>query len=183
MRVISGYLKGRKLYFIKEKGIRLTKDIVREAIFDTLRGWIVGKRVIEIFAGIGALGIESISHGAKEVIFVEKDKRVVELIKKNLKELGISDKGVVKSGRVEDFIEEFKDLKYDIIIADPPYDYPEGKIKKLLEKIVELNVINEEGIVVFEHSIKKKLPEVEGLEVYKTRKYGKSCVSYLRRKK
>ncbi|MGB9678197.1 MAG: RsmD family RNA methyltransferase, partial [Candidatus Ratteibacteria bacterium] len=89
MKIISGILKGRKLKFIKDKKIRPTKDIVREAIFDSLRGWIVNKRVIEMFAGSGILGIEAISHGAKKVIFIEKDKRGIKVIKENVESLGI----------------------------------------------------------------------------------------------
>ena len=100
MRVISGYLSGRKLFFSgKKKDLRATKDVVREAIFDSLREWIVDKKVLEIFAGTGALGIEAVSHGAKEVVFIEEKREAVNYIKQNIEQLGISEVCSVKRGK------------------------------------------------------------------------------------
>ncbi|MCX8082175.1 MAG: 16S rRNA (guanine(966)-N(2))-methyltransferase RsmD [bacterium] len=182
MRVISGYLKGRKLFFPERtKRLRATKDIVREAIFDSLRGWIVEKRVLEIFAGTGALGIEAISHGAKEVIFLEEDREAINCIKRNIEHLGISELCTIRKGKVEHSIEEFLDEKFDLIIADPPYDYPSGKIIQILNKIMELQVLDDDGIILIEHNRKNLLPEIKGFTVYKEKTYGKSIVSYIRR--
>lgn len=181
MRVISGYLKGRKLFFPeKSKGLRATKDIVREAIFDSLRGWIVDRKVLEIFAGTGALGIEAISHGAKEVVFVEEDTEAINCIKKNIEHLGISEICNVKKGRVEQSIIEFTEKNFDLIIADPPYDYPSSRIAQILKNILELHILNEDGIIVIEHNRKTPIPEVDGFVIYKEKKYGKSMVSYIR---
>lgn len=179
MRVISGYLKGRKIFF-PEKKIRATKDIVREAIFDTLRGWIVNKRVLEIFAGSGALGIEAISHGAKEVVFLEEDREAIDCIRRNIEHLGISELCTVKKGKVEDSIQQFRNERFDLIIADPPYDYSSNKILQFLKNIVELEVLDEDGIIVIEHSKERILPEVNNLTVYKEKFYGKTVVSYIK---
>jgi len=181
MKVISGIYKGRKLKFIKNKEIRPTKDIVREAIFDTLREWIVNKKVIEIFAGSGILGIEAISHGAKKVIFIEKERKGIEVIKENLKNLDIEKKCEIMKGDCEYEIEKLENFKYDLIIGDPPYEFPVSKLERIMGKIVKLNILKKEGIMVIEHEIKKEIPVVEGLEKIKEKKYGKTGLTYLRR--
>ncbi|MBN1446085.1 MAG: 16S rRNA (guanine(966)-N(2))-methyltransferase RsmD [Candidatus Omnitrophica bacterium] len=182
MKVISGYLKGKRLIFPEGRGrkLRPTKDLVREAIFDTLRGWIESKRVLDLFAGTGALGIEAVSHGAQEVFFVESDRDAVNSIRKNIEYLNISDICTVKKGKAEKVIETLENEKFDLIIADPPYDYPGNKILHILQSIAGLKVAGDEGIIVFEHGDRDKLPEVEGLAVYKEKTYGKSMVSYLK---
>jgi len=180
MRVISGLYKGRKLKFIKDKDIRPTKDIVREAIFDTLRAWIVNKKVIDLFAGCGILGIEALSHGAKKVIFIEKEKKCIEIIKENIENLKLKNCEIIK-GDCEYEIEKFENEKYDLIIGDPPYDFPVSKLERIIEKIVKLNILKKNGILVIEHEFKKEVPVVEGLEVIKKKKYGKTGLTYLRR--
>jgi 16S rRNA (guanine966-N2)-methyltransferase len=180
MRVISGYLKRRNLFFaVDKKGLRPTKDVIREAIFDVLRDWVVDKRVLDLFAGTGALGIEAVSHGAREVVFVESERDAVNIIRKNLYSLGITDICSIKKGKVENVVLGFEKGSFDLIIADPPYGYPKSKIASVLKDIVEREVIGDGGIVVFENRDRDILPEVPGLMVYKEKVYGKSRVSYL----
>ncbi|MCM8785367.1 MAG: 16S rRNA (guanine(966)-N(2))-methyltransferase RsmD [Candidatus Omnitrophica bacterium] len=181
MRVISGIYKGRKLKFIKDQNIRPTKDVVREAIFDSLREWIVGKKVVEIFAGSGILGIEAVSHGAKKVIFIEKDKKGIEVIKENIKSLGIEKKCEILKGDCEYEIEKLENIKYNLVIGDPPYDFSVSKLQRIIEKIKELNILKKGGIMVIEYDYKKEIPVVEGYEVIKRRKYGRTSLTYLRR--
>ncbi|MCM8808595.1 MAG: 16S rRNA (guanine(966)-N(2))-methyltransferase RsmD [Candidatus Omnitrophica bacterium] len=181
MRVISGIYKGRKLKFIKNKDIRPTKDVVRKAIFDSLRGWMVGKKVVEIFAGNGILGIEAVSHGAKKIIFIEKDKKGIETIKENIKILGIEKKCEIIKGDCEYEIEKLENIKYDLIIGDPPYLFPISKLQRIIEKIKELNILKKGGIIVIEYDYKKEIPVVDGYEVIKRRNYGKTGLTYLRR--
>lgn len=181
MRVISGYLKGRKLIFpADKKKLRPTKDITREAIFDVLREWIIDKRVLDIFAGTGALGIEAVSHGASEVVFVESEAEGINIIRKNIDTLNIIGICSVKKGKAEKVITEFQKKKFDLVIADPPYGYPESRVESILKNIVELEILNSGGIIVMEHSRKDAIPDVEGLTVFKEKFYGKSTVSYLR---
>lgn len=183
MKVISGIYKGRKLKFIKDKEIRPTKDIVREAIFDTLRGWIVNKKVLEIFAGSGILGIEAISHGAKKVTFIEKDKRGIKVIRENIEMLGVGEKCEIIKGDCEYEIDKLENIKYDLIIGDPPYEFPISKLERIMQKILELNILKKNGLMVFEHKFKRELPFIEGYEIIKKRKYGKTCLTYFRRVK
>ncbi len=181
MKVISGYLKGRRLFFpAGSKSLRPTKDLIREAIFDVLRGWIADKRVLDLFAGTGALGIEAISHGAREVVFVELEREAISIIKKNIETLGITGQCSIRKGKAEKIIEELSKEKFDLIIADPPYGYPENKIASMLKSIVRFQMICQGGVAIIEHRSRYLLPEVEGLTVYKEKIYGKNKVSYLK---
>ena len=181
MRVISGWLKGRRLAFPEDKEkVRPTKDITREAIFDVLRGWIAGKRVLDLFAGTGALGIEAVSHGAAEAVFVESEPEGISLIRKNVDAMDIAGICSVRKGKVEKVIAEFAEKGFDLIIADPPYGYPEAKIESILKDIVELRVIGSGGRIVVEHGRGNPVPAVAGLEVFKEKFYGKSAVTYLK---
>jgi 16S rRNA (guanine966-N2)-methyltransferase len=181
MKIISGIYKGRKLKFIKDKEIRPTKDIVREAIFDTLREWIVNKKVLEIFAGSGILGMEAISHGAKKITFIEKDKKCIKVIKENIENLGVEKYCGLIKGDCEYEIEKLENMKFDLIIGDPPYEFPISKLERIMQKIIELNILKKRGIMVIEHQFKRELPFVEGLEIIKKRKYGRACLTYFRR--
>lgn len=181
MKVISGLYKGKKLKFIKDKEIRPTKDVVRKAIFDSLRGWIVNKKVIEIFAGSGILGIEAISHGAKKVIFIEMNRKGIEIIRENIKSLNLEKKCEIIKGDCEYEIEKLENSRYDLIIGDPPYDFPVSKLERIIEKIIKLNILKKNGIMVIEHEFKKELPIINGYELIKKKKYGKTGLTYLRR--
>jgi len=180
MRVIGGKLTGRKLFYLKEKKIRPTKNIVRKAIFDSLKGEIENKRVLDIFAGTGALGIEAISYGAKEVVFVEFEKRAVEIIKKNILNLNIMEKATIIRENVEKALNHIEEKKFGLILLDPPYNYPDEKLLFLLNMIWKNKILEEKGIIVVEHSVKKKIPYIEGFEIYKEKKYGNTAVSFLK---
>lgn len=180
MKVISGTLKGRNLFFLKNKDLRPTRDIVRESIFDVLRDSLSGERVLDLFAGTGALGIEAVSQGAKEAVFVESDYEAVRLIRKNIENLEIAGFCSIIKSSAEKAVETLKDSGFGLIIADPPYGYAEKKLSVLLEKIAGLGVVRKDGIVVVEREKKGSVFAAEGLTLYKERKYGRSVVSYLR---
>ena len=152
---------------------------VKKSIFDSLSEWIIGKEVLDIFAGTGALGIEAISRGAKSVVFVESMREAVKVIKKNVENLNLKNVEIVK-GDIWKVLKYFEERKFDLILADPPYEYPEERLGKLLEKVGN-NILREKGIIVVEYSAKKKLPEIKGFKVYKTRKYGNTSITFLRK--
>ena len=179
MKVISGIFKGRKILFLKKGDIRPTKNIVKRSIFDSLNEWIIGKEVLDIFAGTGALGIEAISRGAKKVVFVESMREAVKVIRKNVENLQLKNVEIIK-GDVGKVLKYLEDRKFDLVIADPPYEYSEKMLGKLLEKIGS-EILKEEGIIVVEYSAKKKLPEIKGLKVYRSKKYGNTSITFLRK--
>ena len=160
MRIIGGIYKG---YEIKmPKGIRPTSGLVKESIFNIIGNRILGAKVLDLFCGSGAIGLEALSRGAQSATFVEKNKRVVRVLMKNIKKLGCSDVDIISI----DAIKLSLDSTYDIIFADPPYDM--GYLERLIRKF------NKSGkILVIEHSIRERL------DVGETRRYGDTLVTYI----
>ena len=180
MKVISGRLKGRKLLFLKDKNIRPTKDIIRESIFDVLRGRVAGERVLDLFAGTGAIGIEAWSEGAKEVVFVESSYHACRVIKKNIESLSLLDDCKIINSDVEKIITSFENACFGMIIADPPYSYSGKRISDIISILINLHVIKKGGFIVIEHREKNKIPVPDGVSLYKEKKYGKVQVSYFK---
>lgn len=182
MRIISGEKKGQKLLSLRKRKLRPTSDKVKGAIFNIL-GELQGKRVLDLFAGSGALGIEALSRGADYVVFVDGSFASVNLIWKNLERLGFREKSKVVKKDVLRFLRgknESASGGYDLILADPPYG--KGICQKVLEILAEKNFLNSEGIVVMEHHKKEKIAEGEKLILLKQRKYGDTLISFFREK-
>jgi len=185
MRIISGKYKGRTIKM--PKGIRPTQDKVRKALFDIL-GNIEGLSFLELFAGSGAVGLEALSQGAKEAVFVEKDRKCTEKIKENLSALGLVELPACRqAGRVIE-LDVFKAIeqlnnqgrKFDIIFLDPPY-YQE-LAKKALQTLSAYDILAPNGFVIIQHFKKDSLPEALGdLRLFKQAKYGDSVLSFYRR--
>lgn len=174
MKVSSGIFGGRKLVDNPFEHIRPTADIVKQAIFNKLHEQVKDGFVLDLFCGTGALGIEAISRGAKEVIFVDKDKRSVNLTKTNLKNLNIDAK--VVNADFEIALKSLKNNKFDIILLDPPYQ--SGVYEKAIGLIEKYNLLNENGIIVCEHDKGTKI-DFSPFNVVDEKRYGIKMVSYL----
>ena len=173
MRINSGNFKGRKLIENKYEHIRPTADKVRQALFTKLQFFIQGKSVLDLFCGTGALGVEALSRGASSVIFVDKDYRSVNLTKNNIKNLNINAK-VVKCDAVK-FVEVCQE-SFDLIILDPPYK--SGLYEKVLPLIYEKNLLNDDGIIVCEHSSNDAFKYFP-FKVFDEKRYGTKTLTYL----
>ncbi len=173
MKVASGIYGGRKLYENTFQHIRPTADIVKQAMFNKLAFKVANARVLDLFCGTGALGIEAISRGAKEVVFVDKDKRSVDLTLKNLKNLKINAKVLLM-----DYEKALKSLagQFDIIILDPPY--MAGLYENCLKIIYELNLLADDGIIVCEHQ-KDNFDLQSPFTVESQKRYGIKMLTYL----
>lgn len=176
MKVITGKFGGRKLLDNKYEHIRPTADMVKQAVFNKLVDRIIGAKVLDLFCGTGALGIEAISRGAGEVIFVDKDKRSISLTEQNLKNLGIKSRTICQD--YESALNLFVGQKFDIILLDPPYK--SGFYEKALKLIKDNNLLSDDGIVVCEHNRDITIDFI-GYELLDERKYGIKKVSYLRK--
>lgn len=182
MRVISGNKKGQKLLSLKRRKIRPTSDKVKGAIFNIL-GDVEGEKVLDLFAGSGALGIEALSRGAGEVVFVDDSLASANLIRSNLEKLGFEGKGQVVKKNVLGFLGSKNEPAFggfDLILADPPYG--KGICQVILEKLSKKSFLNPEGIVVIEHHKKEKIEEGKKLVLLKQRRYGDTLVSFFREK-
>jgi len=169
MRVISGTARGRKLKTPAGHSIRPTGDRVKESIFNIIHFDIEGRRVLDLFAGTGQIGIEALSRGARSAAFVDSASDSIKLIKENLKTCGFSEISTIHSRDAVRFLEG--EDKYDLIFIDPPYDTQ--LLKKAIDKIVEFDKLNINGIMMCESKTDMPTPEITApYSLQKEYKYG-----------
>jgi len=182
MRIIGGEYKSRSIAMPRGVEMRPTQDKVREALFNIL-GDIAGKKVLELFAGSGAFGIEAISRAAGSVTFVDNNFRCVQTIKSNLKSLGVPDLryNIIRADALKITAKLTKaSEKYDIIFLDPPYY--RDMAKKCLINIDSCDIVSPVGLVLVEHFKKDALgAELERLVFVDERRYGDTVITILRR--
>ncbi len=154
MRVITGTARGRRLKEPRGMDIRPTSDQVKEAIFNIIQYDIEGRRVLDLFAGVGQLGIEALSRGAAEAVFVDESTAAVKLIRENLAMCGFQ--GKVEQAESIGYLEHCG--KFDLIFVDPPYDT--GLVDAALQKIQKIDILNDGGIIVCESRREKQMPEL-----------------------
>ncbi|MEG1612684.1 MAG: 16S rRNA (guanine(966)-N(2))-methyltransferase RsmD [Clostridia bacterium] len=167
MRIISGKYGGRKLFSPKGDDVRPTTDRVKEALFNILQFKVRNAVVLDLFSGSGALGIECVSRGAKEVIFSDNDRKSIELVNRNLS--GIEFNGQILQSDYLRVISNSK-AKFDIIFLDPPYN--SGLAEKAILEILKCDILSNDGIIVYEHVRKLAYTPPEGLFLDDSRKYG-----------
>jgi len=180
MRVIGGTAKGRRLYTSSGRNTRPTTDRVREAIFNVLQNKLEHSYVLDTFAGSGALGIEALSRGAAKVVFIDKDKKAVAAIKRNLMDTGFAEKAKVL---LADSIKSLPHLDegFNLIFLDPPYN--QGFIALAEPLLLQENFLADDAIIVLETSTKE--PEIfnqTNWELIKESRYGDTCILYYQRR-
>lgn len=183
MRVIGGKAKGHRLASPLGMDVRPTTDRVKEAVFNSIQQYLTDATVLDLFAGAGTLGIEALSRYAKQAYFVDSSPKQMDLIKKNLVKTKILHEAVLICSDIYVAIDTFsdKDMKFDVIFMDPPYN--QGFVKKTLEKLGHTEILATEGLIIVEHSLKEIPPlEVGCLQRTSTKKYGSTGVAYFRRR-
>ena len=168
MRVITGSARGRRLKELPGLDTRPTTDRVKEGLFSALQFDIEGRRVLDLFAGTGQLGIECLSRGAESAVFVDKDRAAIQIVKENLKLCGL--KGTVVQEDALSFLRHCG--RFDIIFVDPPYD--SNLYESVLETVKLVDILSEGGIILCEARRDRALPEMT--PPYRKRKeyvYGK----------
>ena len=179
MRIIGGTYRGRILATFEGEAVRPTSDRAREALFNILAMQTRGARVLDLFCGSGALGLEAYSRGAKEVVFNDLSKDSLSILKKNLNALKVTVGGDIKVCNY-DYLSclDIQKGGFDLILIDPPYRLDCGALA--LEKIVKKGLLAEDGIVVYEWD-KPLEVEIDGLERYDERRYGKAYFTFYRK--
>jgi 16S rRNA (guanine966-N2)-methyltransferase len=154
VRIIAGSLKGRRLRVPTWEGLRPTSDKLRETLFNILAPRIAGARVLDAYAGTGAVGIEALSRGAAEVTFVEHDRRAEELIGDNLAHCGVTNGyAIIRASATRAFTDlQARASVFDVILLDPPYGEEEGAIGAVLTQAA--GIIAPGGVIVLEHARK-----------------------------
>ncbi len=183
LRVIAGVLRGRRLRVPPGRGVRPTADRVREAVFSSF-GDPSGLAVLDLFAGSGSLGIEALSRGAAEAVFVERDERVAEVLRRNLRELELEGRARVLRCPASTACARLaaEGRRFDLVFVDPPYGSPAAELAALLGAIArDLLVVG--GLVVVETDRRDPVASAAGLEPARERTYGDTRIVWLSRRR
>jgi len=177
MRIIAGSRKGHKLFEFDGMDIRPTTDRVKESIFNLIQEYVSGSIVLDLFGGSGALSFEALSRGAEEATCVDRDIRSINLIKKNQAVLKF-DNLIIKNSEAMEFLKT-QNKRYSLVFLDPPYN--KGYILPILTEIVKQDVLTEYGIIVLESDFSDDHGEIDGLNIIKEKKYGRTYVTIYQR--
>ena len=169
MRIVAGKYRHRLIDYPKDGGTRPTMDRVREAFMSAIGQDIYNKDVLDLFAGSGALGIESLSRGARSCTFVDNSKEAIRIIKDNIRKIGVIETNKVIQGNYLDFLEKNKDKKYSLVFLDPPYAKKEI-YDEVLDFMKENDMLTSDAIVVKESDI--ELKEDDYFTRFRHYKYG-----------
>ena len=179
MRVITGTARGRKLGQLQGMDTRPTTDQVKESIFNIIQFDIEGRRVLDLFAGTGQLGIEAMSRGAAGCTFVDQRRDAAALVRSNLKLCRLSDRARVVQGEALSFLASDRE-RYHLVFLDPPYQTE--LLENALKKIAEIDILMENGIIICESPADKVLPELpQPYRKGREYRYGKIKVTVYRK--
>jgi len=179
MRVITGTARGRKLKELPGMETRPTTDKVKESIFNIVQFDVEGRKVLDLFAGTGQLGIEALSRGAAFCQFVDVRREAVHIVRENLAHTRLDDRGAVSQVDYLAFLSGCKE-KYDLVFLDPPYQ--SGILEKALQTIAAIDIVSENGIIICESPANAALPPLAApYEMGRQYLYGKIQVTLYRR--
>lgn len=179
MRVITGSARGRRLRELEGMETRPTTDRVKEGLFSALQFDIEGRKILDLFAGTGQLGIECLSRGAAQAVFVDHRPDAVRLIRENLKVTDLQDRARVTAGDSMEFLKALRE-KFDIIFLDPPYEA--GLLEPALAHIARFDILSPHGIIAAECPADRQLPALAPpYGIHRTYRYGKIGLTIYRR--
>lgn len=178
MRIIAGEARGRSLAAPRGMDTRPTLDRVRESLFNILRPYLTDARVLDLFAGSGALGLEAISRGAAEAVFVDNAHAAQEAVRRNIDTLGMADRASLLRCDWHAALRRLagEAARFDLIFLDPPYNMPHTDA--LLAQLREGGLLAEDALVVYEHA-KELPPDMTGWTLADQRGYGDTVISFL----
>ena len=173
MRIIAGEHKGARIFAPSGHDTRPTSDRVRENVFNIVAPWVEDARVLDLYAGSGAMGLEALSRGAEAAVFVETDDEAVRAIERNLDKLRLRGATVVRLGATIALAQEAAaGRKYDLVLVDPPYSMTDfDALSRYLP-----TVLADDGLLVLETDARTE-PELPGLAVRMSRKYSSTRVT------
>jgi 16S rRNA (guanine966-N2)-methyltransferase len=178
MRIIAGEFKGRRLKAPRWDGLRPTSDKLRETLFNVLAPRIAGARVLDVFAGTGAVGLEALSRGASHAVFVESDRRAAALIAANAALCGAAERCAIIRGAADHVLRNPIDGDpFDVIVLDPPYEH------EPLAAVIDAAArhLAAGGLLVLEHATRRRLPAVPSARPSRTLRSGDSALTMFER--
>jgi 16S rRNA (guanine966-N2)-methyltransferase len=176
MRVVAGRLGGRRLRAVPGSATRPTGDRVREALFSVLSSRVEEARVLDLFAGTGALAIEALSRGAASAVLVEQSAQATTVIRANLEALGLTGVAAVRRTKVEVYLRGQRDGPFDLVLADPPYALPIGVLAGLLARLAR-GALAPGAVIALESSARAEPPPwPPGMHPDRPRRYGDTAL-------
>ncbi|MGC9070012.1 MAG: 16S rRNA (guanine(966)-N(2))-methyltransferase RsmD [Elusimicrobiales bacterium] len=190
IRIIAGLRKNRRVLSLPiTHHVKPISARVRKSLFDIIRPYITASFFLDLYAGIGLVGLEALSRGAAKVVFVDNDNQCIKTIKRNLKHLDFEDKAVViKSDILKGlaFLKIYAPQGYDIVFMGPPYRDCENKplylTARTMELVVEAKLFSDHAILISQHHIKEIFKSPSSLVKYRSERYGDSIIDFFRQK-
>ena len=184
MRVISGKSRGKKLVSLDGDNTRPTLDRVKESLFNIIQFEVKDAVVLDLFAGTGALGIETLSRGAKEAVFCDKVPDAIKVIKQNIINTNNLDKATIINKEYQEVLENLskQNKKFDIVFLDPPYKT--NLAIESLQKIIMSDLLTEDGTIIIETddiNKEREILKIEKVEIFDKRKYGSVWLIFIRK--
>ena len=183
MRIISGFLKGKKMIFLKSATTRPLRDFVKESIFNVVMHSnlvdisLDSANVLDLYSGVGSFGIECISRGSKKTTFVENDKKALGVLKKNIEQLKIENRSSIFEAKISSFTKQLSEKnKYEIIFFDPPFS--ENSFIEELKIVKKSNICKKDHIIIIHREEKSQDNFSEIMNIITTKKYGRSKVIF-----
>ena len=178
MRVISGCAKGHKLVAPQGMNTRPTTDRIKETLFNIISADVYGSKVLDVFCGSGAIGIEALSRNASVAYFVDNETEAVNALEQNLAHTKLKEKAIVLKLDAIDAIKRLgaKEEKFDIVFLDPPYTA--GLYVPVLEAILMAGILSKTGIIIAEQNAKDASPLITGIKLTKEKKFGITKMSF-----
>lgn len=181
MRIISGSMRGTKLYTLEGENTRPTLDRVKEALFSKINIMLEDAKVLDLFSGSGALGLESLSRGAKQAVLCDSSREAIKIIKQNIDKTRTSDNTVLLNCDYKRALENLKNEQFDIIFLDPPYktNFAEEAVKI----IYNTNLLKKDGLIILETDNKEKVInnlDTQIIEIKDLKKYGRVYLLFLK---
>lgn len=182
MRIISGKARGTKLFTLEGENTRPTLDRIKEPLFSIIMNKIQDAEVLDLFAGSGALGIESLSRGAKNAILCDNSREAIKIINNNLEKTKLKDQARILNEDYKKCLNKLQGQKFDLIFLDPPYksDYIEISVKQILEQ----NLLKEDGLIIAETDKDDVIEQIKNIDVFieDIRRYGRAILIFLKRR-
>ena len=182
MRIIAGASKGKKILQPKDQLTRPLKDLTKESIFNIImhsnkfETKIEGSKILDLFSGVGSFGLECLSRGALNAVFIESYKEVLDILKKNIENLNYVNSSAIIEQDIYDSL-DFKTLKkFDIIFIDAPYK--EKRVDMLLQKIFDAKILNDKSIIIIHRHKKENENFIDNFNIIEEKIYGISKVIF-----
>lgn len=176
IRLIAGRFGGRVIEGSGTNRTHPMSERIRNALFNMLGSEVEGARVLDAFAGSGALGLEALSRGASDIMFVEKDKVAAKIIAANVQKLGVENSTTLAKSPVASWADTYEGDSFDIILADPPYNDPQ-----FLTVFKLIRLLKPDGLMVISYPGRGEVPTVNGIVVVDNRSYGTAALAFYRK--